>query len=194
VAARPDHDRRNRQPRRRRRILAGIPLPGPGRCEPRPRLPGRGPRPFPFPGQDQDLAGTPSPGQHRKTPCRKRLGSAARIHPGPGRHGLALRLPPRRYRGRNLEPHHRRSARPPGPNRTDDPHPTPRGYRRHLAARFGARRNCGPPGNRQRRGAIHSPARPRRGRRRYGIRQRYRAHTGGPSVGDRAGILADVPH
>ena len=133
LAARPDHRRRNHQPGSGRGGRAGGALPGPRRAEPGPRLPGRGPRPVPVPRQGPHLARTPPPGQHRETPHQERRGPAGRVRPGPGRHGLALRLPSGRHRRRDLGPDHRRRPRPPGPGRGPDPHPAPRRHRRHLA-------------------------------------------------------------
>ncbi len=105
--------------------------------------PARGPAgemvPVPVPGQGPDLARTPPPGQHRKTPHQERRGPAAGVLPGPGRHGLALGLPPRRSGRRDLGPRHHRRPRPPGPHRVQDPHPAPRRHRRGLAPRRGRR-------------------------------------------------------
>ena len=111
-------------------------LPGPGRAQPGPG-PRRGNDPVPVPGQGPDLARTPPPGQHRKTPHQRRRGPAGRVLPGPGRHGLALGLPARRSGRRDLGPRHHRRPRPAGPRRVQDPHPAPRRHRRGLAPAAG---------------------------------------------------------
>ena len=133
VAARPDHGRRNRRPGPGRGGRAGGALPGPRRTGPRPRVPGRRAGAGPVPRQGAHLAGTPPPGQHRDTPHQVCRGPAGRVRPGPGRHGLAQRLPPGRHRRRDLGTDHRRRPRNAGPGRGPDPDPAPRRHRLDLA-------------------------------------------------------------
>ncbi len=60
-------------------------------------------------------------------------GPAGRIRPGPGRHGLALGLPPGGHGRGDLGPDHRRRPDPARPGRAQDPVPAPRRHRRRLA-------------------------------------------------------------
>ncbi len=155
---------------------AGGAFPGPRRPGSGPRVPGRGARAGPVPRQGTHLAGTPPPGQHRDTPRQVCRGPAGRVRPGPGRHGLAQRVPPGRHRRGDLGTDHRRGPGPAGPGRGPDPDPAPRRHRRHLAPHRRTRRR------RHRR-------RDRPGRDSDGIAGRAAAGDGGTGTGGIAGGL-----
>lgn len=76
------------------------------------------------------LAGTPPPGQHRKTLRQQRRRTAGRVPPGPGPHGMAFGLPPGPDCSGHLGTDHRRRPLHASPGRGQDPHPAPRRRRR----------------------------------------------------------------